>query len=56
MGSTMWQCEQMRAGQVYGKVLFPTRGEAETFMKQMQRAEPDIFWRMEQVPVAAVWN
>ncbi len=56
MGSTMWQCEQLRAGQVYNKVLFPTRTEAETFMRQMERVQPDIFWRMEAVPTSAVWN
>jgi hypothetical protein len=56
MGSTIWQCEQLRAGQVYNKVMFPTRSEAENFMRQMERAQPDIFWRIEAVPAAAVWN
>jgi hypothetical protein len=56
MGSTMWRCEQLRAGQVYNKVLFPTRTEAESFMRQMERVQPDIFWRMEAVPTSAVWN
>lgn len=56
MGSNFWQCEQLRAGRVYDKLLFSTRGEAERFMRQMQRAQPDIFWRMASVPLAAVWN
>lgn len=56
MGSTMWQCEQLRAGQVYGKVMFLTRSQAEDFMRQMRRAQPDIFWKLEAVPAAAVWN
>ena len=56
MGSTIWQCEQLRAGQVYNKVIFPTLSEAESFMKQMERAQPDIFWRMEAVPAATIWN
>lgn len=56
MGSTIWQCEQLRAGQVYNRMLFPTRSEAENFMRQMERAQPDIFWRIEAVPAAAIWN
>jgi hypothetical protein len=56
MGNTIWQCEQLRAGQVYNKVMFPTLSEAQSFMRQMERAQPDIFWRMEAVPAATVWN
>jgi hypothetical protein len=56
MTSTLWQCEQLRAGQVYNKILFSTQREAERFMRQMIKAEPDMFWRLEPVPVAAVWN
>ena len=56
MTSTLWQCEQLRAGQVYNKVLFHSRGDAENFVRQMRQAQPDIFWRMEAVPAEAVWN
>ena len=56
MTSTVWQCEQLRAGQVYNKVLFHSRGEAESFVQQMRRVEPDIFWRMEPVAANAIWN
>jgi hypothetical protein len=56
MTSTLWRCEQVRAGQIYNKVMFNTRNEAEQFVRQMSKVEPDMFWRMEPVPVAAVWN
>ena len=56
MTSTLWQCEQLRAGQVYNKVLFHSRGEAESFMQQMRRVEPDVFWRLEAVAAHALWN
>lgn len=56
MTKTLWKCEQLRAGQIYNKVLFDSQREAEQFMRQMTKVEPDIFWRMEPVPMAAVWN
>ena len=56
MNSTVWQCEQLRAGQVYSKVLFPSRDEAETFMRQLRQVQPDVMLRLEPVPVNAVWN
>lgn len=56
MMSTVWQCEQLRAGQVYNKVLFNSKGDAETFVQQMRRAEPDMLWTMEAVPANTVWN
>ena len=56
MTSTLWQCKQLRAGQVTNKVMFNTQREAEQFMRQMMKVEPDLFWRIEAVPVAQVWN
>ena len=56
MTSTVWQCEQLRAGQVYSKLLFQSRDEAESYMQQMQRVEPDIFWRLEPVAANTTWN
>ena len=56
MTNTMWRCVQWRAGQILNKVLFHNRSEAESFVEQMQRAEPDIFWRMEPVEAKLVWN
>jgi len=56
MTSTVWQCEQLRAGQVYSKMLFPSKDEAENFMRQMQQRQPDIFWRLQAVAANAIWN
>jgi hypothetical protein len=56
MMSTLWQCEQMRAGQVYSRMLFGSRGEAETFMRQLQQVQPDAILRLAAVPAEAVWN
>ena len=56
MTSTMWQCEQLRAGQVYSKMLFQSRVEAESFVQQMQKVAPDTFWRLEPVAAHALWN
>lgn len=53
---TVWQCEQLRAGQVYNKLLFGSKREAEQFMRRMIQAEPDIFWRLQAVAAQAVWN
>lgn len=56
MTQTVWQCEQLRAGQVYSKMVFNTREEAEQFVSKMSRVEPDIFWRLEPVEARLVWN
>ncbi len=56
MTNLVWQCEQLRAGQVWNKMLFQTRGEAETFVQTMRRAQPDMLWTMEAVPANTIWN
>jgi hypothetical protein len=56
MTNTLWKCEQWRAGQVCNKVMFDTRDEAEKFVAQMRKVEPDLFWKMEQVEARMVWN
>lgn len=56
MTDTLWKCEQLRAGQVYNRVMFNTRKDAENFISQMSRMEPDLFWRMEAVEAKMVWN
>jgi hypothetical protein len=56
MTDTVWQCEQLRAGQVYSKELFQTREEAEEFVAKMARVAPDIFCRIEPIDVEKVWN
>jgi hypothetical protein len=56
MTDTLWKCEQLRAGQVYNKVMFDSRQEAEDFISKMQKMEPDLFWRIEPVAANMVWN
>jgi hypothetical protein len=56
MASTVWQCEQLRAGQVWNRMLFGTRHEAEEFVRHMRSRQPDMFWRMEAVAAQAIWN
>jgi hypothetical protein len=56
MTDTVWKCEQVRAGQVYDKIMFDTREEAEKFMRQMKKAAPDLFWRIEEIKAKMVWN
>ncbi len=56
MTDTVWQCEQLRAGQVYSKEVFQTREEAEEFVAKMARVAPDIFCRIEPIDVEKVWN
>jgi hypothetical protein len=55
-GSKLWKCEQMRAGRVMNRVVFDTKEQASHFVAQMQRVEPDLFWRMEPVDPYGVWN
>ena len=56
MTNTIWKCEQLRAGQVCNRVNFDTQQEAEEFTSKMARVEPDLFWRIEAVPVNMTWN
>jgi hypothetical protein len=56
MTNRVWKCEQYRAGQVTNSVVFDTEELASQFVTQMQRMEPDIFWRVEPVDANMVWN
>jgi hypothetical protein len=56
MTNTVWKCEQIRAGQVYNKVMFDTREEAESFVAQMRKVEPDLPWQLEAIEARMVWN
>ena len=51
-----WQCEQLRAGQVYNRMLFTSKSEAEEFMRKLRQAQPDMFVRLEAVAANAIWN
>jgi hypothetical protein len=37
MTETMWKCDQVRAGQLYNRMMFDTREEAEHFVRKMQQ-------------------
>ncbi|GGH14872.1 hypothetical protein [Silvibacterium dinghuense] len=54
--NTLWKCEQIRAGQVYNRVMFDTKEEAEQFRTAMNKAEPDLFWSIEPIEARMVWN
>jgi hypothetical protein len=56
MKSTVWKCEQFRAGRVTNQVVFDTELQAHRFVDQMRQIEPDLFWRVEPVEASQVWN
>lgn len=56
MTNRVWRCEQLRAGRVMNQVVFDTKEQARSFVAQMQRVEPDLFWRVEPMDAAMVWN
>jgi len=56
MTNTLLKCEQFRAGQITNQVVFDSEQQASDFVAQMQRMEPDIFWRIEPVDAKLVWN
>lgn len=52
----VWRCDAMRAGQLYNRTLFDTRGEAEDYARNMRNAEPDQMFNVESVAASTVWN
>ena len=56
MGNTMWRCDQVRAGQLYSRVMFDTQEEALEFVQKMQRIEPDQMFSVEAIEARQVWN
>jgi len=56
MNETMWRCDQLRAGQLYNRMMFNTREEAEEFMLKMRQAEPDQTISIEAIEARQVWN
>jgi hypothetical protein len=56
MTDTIWKFEQLRAGRIYNQVMFNTREEAENFAAKMNKAEPDLFCRIEPVEASSLWN
>ena len=56
MTDTLWKCEQHRAGQLYNRMMFDNRAEAEQFAEKMRQAEPDHFISVEAIKASQVWN
>ena len=56
MNDTLWRCDQIRAGQLYNRVMFDTREEAEQFMNRIRQVEPDHMISIEPVDASKVWN
>ncbi len=56
MTNTLWRCDQVRAGQLYNRMMFDTQEEAQAFAQKMQQAEPDLFFSVEAVEARLVWN
>ena len=56
MTETMWKCDQLRAGQLYNRMMFDTQSEAEQFAHKMRQMEPDQIFAIEAVQASQVWN
>ena len=56
MTETLWKCDQLRAGQLYNRMMFDTQVEAQRFAQKMQQMEPDQVFSIEAVEASQVWN
>jgi len=56
MTETLWKCDQLRAGQLYNRMMFDTHDEAKKFAERMQQMEPDQTFAIEAVHASQVWN
>ena len=56
MTETMWKCDQLRAGQLYNRMMFDTQDEARQFAQRMQQMEPDQIFSIEAIEASQVWN
>jgi hypothetical protein len=56
MSEFVWKCEQVWAGQLYGRLMFDTLEEAEEFVSTMRRMEPDQMFSIEAIKAEQVWN
>lgn len=56
MNETMWKCDQIRAGQLYNRMMFDTQAEALNFVQKMQQMEPDQMFSIEAIQASQVWN
>jgi hypothetical protein len=56
MTETMWKCDQLRAGQLYNRMMFDSQAEAEQFAQKMRQMEPDQTFAIEAIKASQVWN
>ena len=56
MTETLWKCDQLRAGQLYNRMMFDTQAEAQHFAQKMQQMEPDQTFAVEAIEASQVWN
>ena len=56
MTETLWKCDQLRAGQLYNRMMFDTQAEALHFAQKMQQMEPDQTFAIEAIEASQVWN
>jgi hypothetical protein len=56
MEEMIWQCDQVRAGQLYNRMIFHTKQEALAFVQKMQQMEPDQMFSIEAMAARQVWN
>ncbi len=56
MMEMIWQCDQVRAGQLYNRMIFNTEQEAVEFVQRMQQMEPDQMFSIEPMDVRQIWN
>ena len=56
MTETLWKCDQLRAGQLYNRMMFDTQAEAKHFAEKMQQMEPDQMFSIESIQASQIWN
>jgi hypothetical protein len=52
----LWRCDASCAGKLYSRTLFGSREEAEEFVQELRRAEPDHVFNVEAIKASSVWN
>jgi hypothetical protein len=56
MTEMMWRCDQVRGGQLYNRMMFDTKAEAEQFVRRMKPMEPDQTFSIEAIEASKIWN
>jgi hypothetical protein len=53
---TLWKCDEIRAGQLYERMFFDTKEQAEHFAERLKEIQPDFFFEITPVDAQQVWN